>query len=297
MTILRGAKKALIPLLLIVALAGTFAQEKTPALFKLETNKTVMYFFGSIHLGSPDMYPLNDKILAAYEKSDNLVVEIDIIDIDTATVGALLKEHLMYKNPDSIDKHLTAAYRKKLETRLSALNLSLSALKVLKPVAMDLTITEFALKDMGYAGDNGIDLFFLNRALDDGKTVLELETYASQFSALASIPEDAQIFMLTKNLDEQDQLAGETRALIEAWKKGDIDQLYQLTMKDFKAEPKLAPVMKVLFTERNQKMKQKLVELINKGGTYFVVVGAGHFAGPGSIIDLLQKEGFTVTRE
>jgi uncharacterized protein YbaP (TraB family) len=55
-------------------------------------------------------------------------------------------------------------------------------------------------------------------------------------------------------------------------------------------------VFKVLVTDRNKTMEQRLKTLIAKGGTYFVVVGAAHFAGPGNIVELLREDGFTVTR-
>jgi uncharacterized protein YbaP (TraB family) len=35
---------------------------------------------------------------------------------------------------------------------------------------------------------------------------------------------------------------------------------------------------------------------MNKPGTIMVAVGAGHLAGNGSVVALLQKRGFTVTR-
>jgi uncharacterized protein YbaP (TraB family) len=65
----------------------------------------------------------------------------------------------------------------------------------------------------------------------------------------------------------------------------------------YEETPGLRPVYTILVSERNKKMKERLGDLLKKGGKYFVVVGAGHFAGAGSIIDLFEKEGFSITRQ
>jgi len=35
--------------------------------------------------------------------------------------------------------------------------------------------------------------------------------------------------------------------------------------------------------------------MMGQKGTFFVAVGTGHLVGPGNVIELLEKEGFTVS--
>src|SRR3972149_3734915 len=118
MTVQRIGRRIFALVLLLIAVSGISAQEGAeprPALFKFESDNTVMYFFGSIHLGSPDLYPLDDKILAAFGASDNLVVELNILESDTAELVALFQKYLMYGKGDSLSNHLSAAYVEKLK--------------------------------------------------------------------------------------------------------------------------------------------------------------------------------------
>jgi len=55
-----------------------FADNGKPDLWKFEKHGNVSYLFGSIHIGSQDMYPMSDRVIEAYQGSDELVVEIDI---------------------------------------------------------------------------------------------------------------------------------------------------------------------------------------------------------------------------
>jgi len=51
-----------------------------------------------------------------------------------------------------------------------------------------------------------------------------------------------------------------------------------------------------MFDERNAGMANRIREYLNSGkGDYFVVVGAGHLLGEGSMVDLLQQQGYQVT--
>lgn len=46
-----------------------------------------------------------------------------------------------------------------------------------------------------------------------------------------------------------------------------------------------------IFMDRNRKMSEKIYELMKKKQTVFILVGAGHFAGRGNILELLRNKG------
>src|SRR3954468_22859172 len=70
----------------VLAALTTSGRADTPAsptttkrlFWKITSPTTVVYFLGSIHVATPDMYPLPAEIEAAYATCDNLVVEADI---------------------------------------------------------------------------------------------------------------------------------------------------------------------------------------------------------------------------
>ena len=63
---------------LILLAASVSADNGKPDLWKVEKGGKSSYLFGSIHLGSEDMYPLSKKVKDAYNQAENLVVEIDL---------------------------------------------------------------------------------------------------------------------------------------------------------------------------------------------------------------------------
>jgi len=75
-----------------------------------------------------------------------------------------------------------------------------------------------------------------------------------------------------------------------AWREGDADTMYQLTVDSVKEYPKLQSQMNRLVFSRNMKMIDKVREYLNTDGRYMVVVGALHMGGPQGLINLLAKD-------
>lgn len=291
-------KRILSVFLLLLSLTVLHAQEtKTPApaLFKLEAEGTVMYFFGSVHVGAPDFYPLPKAVMDAYEESENLVVELDAISLDAGEMFALMQQYLMYSGGDSLDKHLPPECLTKLKAVLKEHGVPFNAVKAMKPAGAYLVLSELMTGDMEYIAAYGIDVFFLKRAHEEEKNIIGLETAEEQIAALGSIPENAQLLMLENTLDRPEKEIAETEAIVEAWRNGDIDTLADMVETQYQDSAGMLPVFEILFVRRNITMKDRLLELIKKGGTYFVVVGAAHFIGAGSVIDLLSQEGYRIT--
>ncbi|WP_249662271.1 TraB/GumN family protein, partial [Lysinibacillus fusiformis] len=46
----------------------------------VEDEDTTVYLLGSIHLGTPDLYPFDKKLVTAFNESDALLVEANILD-------------------------------------------------------------------------------------------------------------------------------------------------------------------------------------------------------------------------
>jgi len=56
----------------------------------------------------------------------------------------------------------------------------------------------------------------------------------------------------------------------------------------------IAPLFRKLFDERNIKMTSKIEGYLNAGGSYFVIVGAGHLIGERGMVELLKSKGYIV---
>ena len=80
--------------------------------------------------------------------------------------------------------------------------------------------------------------------------------------------------------------------LVGSWKRGDAAALNKLVIEDELAKnPEYGELFERMFDDRNHDMTEKILALQREGGTYFVVVGAGHLVGKEGIIALLARQG------
>ncbi len=82
--------------------------------------------------------------------------------------------------------------------------------------------------------------------------------------------------------------------MVEDWEKGDAKALDQLVRKAARDNPKLEPIMKKLFDDRNVKMLSKIEKYLQSNQSHFVVVGAGHMVGEKGLVQLLRDKGLKV---
>lgn len=119
--------------------------------------------------------------------------------------------------------------------------------------------------------------------------IATFETVESQIALFDSIPDKIEaemIVRLVKDIAHHDQ---EARILTDAWKKQDLDKLYQLVVQS----PDLKDYQDLMLFRRNAAWVPQIRQLMDKG-PIFVAVGAAHLAGNKGLIALLRKEGYTV---
>ena len=59
--------------------------------------------------------------------------------------------------------------------------------------------------------------------------------------------------------------------------------------------PQMRSVYDQVFVSRNKAWVRELIDLSSSHpGTYFMVVGSGHYFGPDNVLELLESKGFTV---
>ena len=119
---------------------------------------------GSIHLGNDGFYPINAKIMDAFEASDILYVEMDDSLVSPQEQAIIVSQYAQL--PDG--KTLADLYSPKLidlmGKHLKELGLSLAPFMRLQPsfVAMNVSVMQAQL--LGYFPAQGIDRHFLNMA-------------------------------------------------------------------------------------------------------------------------------------
>ena len=268
--------------------------EPTLFLWKLETEKTTMYFLGSTHMANQELYPLDKQIEAAFAESDILVVEANIIDVEAQSLLMQMMEKMMYAKDDSIENHISPEVLAMVAEFLEKHDFSFEYIKRFKPWAVEQLVITMEYQALGLDPEWGLDVHFLKSAQEQGKQILELEGIEGQLNIYDAFSEEIQELSLKITLIEIATLEQEVEVVFDLWKSGKSQELYAYIIKTYEKYPELTPLYDILFLKRNKDMTNKLLEMIEQGGKYFVVVGAGHFIGPDSIIEILRKKHYKI---
>jgi hypothetical protein len=252
-----------------------------------------VYLLGSIHFAKPDIYPLDQKVESAFNKASFLVVELDQKQLDQDSMRRHILKHGMYEKPDSVESHISESTLKLLKDYLNRYDMPLEGYNRMKPGFLAMTLSIAHVIRLGYLPDYGIDMYFLNKAQD--KTVLQLETYADQLDLFFDMP-DEELF-LKHTLSQLEDIEQQIDETVTAWKNGDTQQMVENVLIEPQQEyPELRDVYTKIYTDRNIKMTNKIIQYLKQDSIYFVVVGAGHLIGDQGIVNLLQERGYKVTQ-
>lgn len=264
-------------------------------IWKAESDKGKAYLLGSIHFGSKDMYPLPAPIMNAFADSDALVVEANVAGKKASEgLGGLLQLGL-YQDGSTLKDHVSADAWKMLKKTANKLEIPLMLLEKQKPWLVMLTLTGLFMKQHGYSEKLGIDWYFLKQAADQ-KPVIELESVAQQLNFMDELSAAEQEQMLTQGLRDLEAGGAQFKAMVDAWKNGELDTMDALTRESFDVQPESKGMYQALITGRNEIMANKVRNLTEDGRTYFVVVGAAHLSGQQGMIELLKAKGFKVSQ-
>lgn len=270
------------------------AENDRGLLLEASQGGSTVYLLGSIHLADKSFYPLRDKIESTYNKSDALIVEADILamESDPDLQRSVMLESL-YQPGDSLKNNISPEVYAQLQSWLRKRHLPEENFNRLRPAIAMITLSLMEMQSRGLDPNAGIDRHFLNQAHRGGKTILELESVLQQLRLLNSLEEPEQL--LQQTLEQLDEMDSFVPRITQSWKSGNQKALYDLVIGEgLKSHPEYAQLYEQLFFQRNQKMAVKIQQLSKQYKTLFVVVGAGHLVGSRSVTEFLRKDGFTI---
>jgi uncharacterized protein YbaP (TraB family) len=281
-------KSLVLCVLLLVSLPLQAAGERL-LFWHVSTVRAEVWLLGSMHLARPDIYPLREEIRQAFAAADALVVEVDIGGANELVIRQLMLERGTYRGNETIRDHLSPETWQALQERLQQSGLPPAAMERLKPGLLVTTLAAIEMMKMGLNPDFGVDRHFLDQARAK-KDILELETIDQQLDLILNFP-DADL-LVRQTLVEMDSLEATIKQLVDYWMRGDAEGLRRLVLDDeLSRHPEFRPLQERMYDHRNRAMTDRIVGMQQRGGRYFVVVGAGHLLGDQGIIALLEKRG------
>lgn len=287
----------------LASISAAVASEDRGLFWRVQSPTATVYLLGSIHYADASFYPLRDTIMAAFDASQALVVEVDINAIDPREYQQLMATKGMYAGNETLRDHVSAKTYTRLQRALEKLGLPIASVEKQKPGMVAMLLTSLLVQRMGYSAELGIDQHFLSAAHDPDKrkqkTILELESFQAQMKLLLDMPKPELLLQSTlDSVEEAEQLVDE---LITTWKRGNVERMEALLISEaLEAYPEFSELYEALFYRRNATMLKKINSYLSttnkQRNSYFVVVGAGHLMGERGIVQMLEKQGYRTER-
>lgn len=239
-----------------------------PALFVVRDADTTVYIFGTFHALDGKTQWFGDKVRDAFEQSNELVLE------------TLIPEKRSDVPPPA------PGFRPPSVT----------------PSASFLATTRMAInagRAQGMQVDNGADMILRHVAEAEGKQVEGLETLQLQINMFNHMPATRAPAVQAKGRQtpiaaaQIDRLSKAMAEMQSAWKRGDQSVFVRMLSQLKAASP---DTYRMMFTERNARWADWVRARMQTPGTVFIAVGAGHLAGPDSLLVRLAERGIPSQR-
>lgn len=247
--------------------------------------KKPSYLFGTIHLiCEKDMFPA-EKLKSYISQTEQLMLEIDINDpaeMQKAAKGFMLpdgktiKDYLKPEEYTRVDKVFK-----------DYLGVSFDRFQTFKPVMASFLLMTSA-KVLGCQPPVAYDIFLAQTAKTNKIPILGLETVDAEVAALDSQPLSKQIEALNKMAATPEKSFGDFKSLYQIYLTQNSNELYNLTVRQFKAE---GYSLTKMLDERNTNW----IPVIEKNIAIkpsFIGVGSGHLGGKKGVVNLLRARGY-----
>lgn len=260
------------------------------SLWKVEGKGTTLFIGGTIHLLSPDDYPLPAEYDSAFSRSDKLIFEADIAQMENPEVAQRLVLKAMYSDDRTLKSVLNQENYKALEEEADKLNIPLFQMEKFKPSMVVMTIMMMKMKQLGLTAE-GVDKHFYNKANEDNKELGFLETLEEQIDLIVNMGEGNENDFVKYSLKDFENMEEELDDLTTTWRDGSS----RIMIKQVKTMKKEFPdIYQSLLIDRNNAWMPVIEKYLNDDTIEFILVGVMHLIGKDGVLKLLEKKGYKV---
>ena len=277
---------------------ATVQAEAKPAMWSVKGVHGTVYLFGTLHVMRPEVRWETAKVKAALASSGVLYTEID----DVGEAGMKAAQPLVMSMGLDPDHPLSTKIAKEDVAVLDGLAKSLgmvgeSAVEPMQPWLVYLTISVLPAIRAGYDPASGIDRKLQDEAKAAGKRVLGFETMADQIHLVADMSTAEQVALLHQELVDLPKSVAQLDEIVADWTTGEVEKIAAMDNDELKV--KYPVLYERMLVKRNAGFAGSIAGMLKDpaAGTVFVAIGAGHLAGPDSVLKMLEARGFVVVRE
>lgn len=283
-------RKLLLLLGLTLYTCGIHAQEQSrndrSLLWKISGKdmQQPSYLFGTIHIVCADKYVWTETMRKTFESSNELCLEMDM---DDPGIIMQVAAGMMEQSGKKLEDYFTEEEYTLIEKYFrDSLGVNIAMFTGMKPVVLQTLLTSSAqLCDSVVS----YEVKLSEAAKNVNKEITGLETAAEQIRLLDQIPPDSIVKELVRVARGQSDEPSMYYAMIDAYVKQNIAELYALIIKSKEQGDNLDAFL----DERNEKWIDRMAERMDQRSVFFAV-GAGHLWGEKGLINLLRDQGYTI---
>ena len=277
--------------LILLCLLVPFHTFAETSVWKVSNGNSELFIGGTIHVLSASDYPLPVEFEQAYKQSHTIVLETDLNAMALPEVQQQLLQRIMYKNGKTLKDDLSPqTYQTLVDYTVSA-GLMIESLNQFKPPMVMITLLMTELHRLGMA-DTGVDNYFNQKTLADGKTLGKLETVQEQLFMIENMGKGHEDEMILSTIEEMKELPLVMGEMKTAWRNGDMKHLEKLGISPMKTD--FPDLYRLMLVDRNNAWVPKIEALLATPEIEFVLVGVLHLAASEGVISKLRALGYTV---
>ena len=283
--------KAAVTATLLLACCFSSAVLAESSVWKVDNGKNEIFIAGTLHVLKAEDFPLPEQFHTAFKQSDDVFFEVDMTRFGSSEVQQKLAQLVTWKDGRDLSDVLSPEVLEELKTQLGVYGIPVEMLLPYKagPAAMTLAMLE--MQKLGMS-EIGVEEHFAKLAVGEDREIFGLETVEQQADFLVNMggaTPDEIISYTIQDLVGLDQQLDEMR---EAWRNGNLEQLETTVLQEMRE--KYDGIYQELIVDRNNAWLPKIEALLEDPDIELVMVGAGHLAGPDSVLKLLEAAGYSI---
>lgn len=265
------------------------------------------YIFGSMHYGLEEWFPLSPIVENAMTSADVFAFEVDFGLAEDPALQERLEELMRLPEGTTLSDLLPSETVELMIQQLADLpgvydaELFFSNLEEFTPVVVaEYILLNFIMPHIEIERVYSVDYYVLDFATSNNRPIIGLNDIFVEHELLYNVPIDVQITMFDEDGfgDFQaiiDDLMGTDGFddIVRGYETNDLelfrgDSLVQHSLYDEHRDNVYWNIRCNIFADEIARLLQETEEPT----TFFVTIGAGHVAGPGKVLQLLEDMGF-----
>ena len=268
----------------------TAGEPSGSSVWMVSKDGNTLYLGGSIHILREDDFPLPKEFDLALSESEVLVLEADVEQMEDDEVVRYVMSQMFLSDNQTLATLLDPDVYTMLSDSLNEYGLPIESISGFKPSMVMTMLTMIQFQEYGFTQE-GIDFYYLQKALDENKQIQFLESVESQIDMLVSMGEGYENDFVLYSLQDLENTGTFLTTILNDWRTGESEST-EMSLISMKEE--WPQTYKSMITDRHDAWMPQIEEFLDSGSTYFVIAGLLHMHGPDGLLKQLEDKGCTI---